>query len=71
MELPSSLITSFLPSANLLLDCIRPHVNDAMLMFIARTDYGQMANEMFAQLRPIRDIGVIPLQEVGEVKCWD
>ena len=75
MEIPSSLLTAFPPSANLLLDHIRPHVDDAMLMFIAKADYGQLANEMFTQLRPIRDTGSIPapmgwLSEVLELTRW-
>lgn len=75
MEMPSSLLTAFPPSANELLDRIRPHVDDAMLMYIASTDYGQLANEMFVQLGPIRDTGVIPspmgwLSEVLELTTW-
>lgn len=75
MEMPSLLVNAFPPSARTLLDHIRPNVDDAMLTFIARADYGQMATEMFVQLRPIRDTGVIPtpmgwLSEVLELTRW-
>lgn len=75
MEMPSLLLSQFPPSANLLLDRIRPNVDDAMLTFIARADYGQLATEMFAQLCSIRDTGVIPtpmgwLSEVLELTRW-
>lgn len=75
MEMPSLLLNVFPPSANLLLDGIRPYVDDEMLELIAWADYGQMAAEMFAQLVPIRDTGAIPapigwLSEVLELTRW-
>jgi hypothetical protein len=60
MNIPAALITAFPPSPNLLLDRVRPHLDDAMLTWIARADYGHMADEMLAQLRPIRDNGILP-----------
>jgi hypothetical protein len=60
MDVPASLEAAFPPSAELLLNSARRHVDDQMLMDIARADYREMANEMLAQLRPIRDHGIIP-----------
>jgi hypothetical protein len=68
MRVPDSLLAAFPPSADLLLDCARRKTDDAMLMDIARADYGYRADEMMAALRPIRDTGVVPLiLKTGEV----
>jgi hypothetical protein len=60
MVIPAELLVAFPPSAELLLDRARRHIDDAMLMEIAGADYGWMADEMMAELRPIRDTGAIP-----------
>lgn len=60
MEIPAALLTAFPPSVDLLLDCARQRTDNAMLMEIARADYGIMADERMTELRPIRDRGVIP-----------
>jgi hypothetical protein len=60
MDIPAALIAAFPPSPDLLLDRARRHVDDEMLMWIASADYGYMAGEMLAELRPIRDQGIIP-----------
>ncbi|WP_435007618.1 hypothetical protein P12x_004884 [Tundrisphaera lichenicola] len=60
MEIPDELISAFPPSEDLLLECVRRRTDDAMLRDIAEADYGQMADEMMTELRPIRDRGVIP-----------
>jgi hypothetical protein len=76
MDIPAVLIATFPPSAELLLDRARRHVDDTMLLEIARADYGHMADQMMAELRPIRDNGVIPspmdwqLTEVLELTRW-
>lgn len=76
MEIPRPLIREFPPSETLLLERARRHVDDAMLVDIARADYGNMADEMFVELRPIRDIGHIPyppswmLHEVLVLTRW-
>lgn len=67
MDLPSSLIIAFPPSADLLLDRTRRLVDDAMLMEVARADYGHMADEMLAELRPIRDNGVMAFPLGGKL----
>jgi hypothetical protein len=60
MVIPAELIAAFPPSAELLLERARRQVDDAMLLDIAGADYGWMADEMMAELRPIRDKGVMP-----------
>ena len=65
MDIPPSVISAFPPSPDLLLDRTRRRIDDAMLMEIARADYGQRADEMFAALRPIRDQGIIPFPMEG------
>lgn len=60
MEIPAALYAAFPPSADLLLDRARRRTDDAMLTDIARADYGCEADEMMAELRPIRDAGVVP-----------
>ncbi len=76
MDIPASLITAFPPSADLLLDRARRHTDDAILVEIARADYGDMADEMLAELRLIRDKGTVPapmqsqLTEVLELIRW-
>ena len=68
MVIPAELIAAFPPSAELLLDRARRHVDDAMLVTIARADYGVMADEMLAELRPIRDRGDIPARIHGQLR---
>jgi hypothetical protein len=76
MDIPAELIAAFPPSADLLLDLARRKVDDAMLTQIARADYGYMADAMLAELRPIRDKGIIPapmqwqLLEVLSLTRW-
>jgi len=60
IEIPAALLAAFPPSVNLLLDHARRRTDDAMLTEIARADYGREADEMMAELRPIRDQGVVP-----------
>jgi hypothetical protein len=61
VEFPAALLVAFPPSADLLFDRARRQTDNAMLTEIARADYGQMADEMMAELRPIRDRGVVPV----------
>lgn len=76
MNLPHELIAAFPPSRDVLLDSTRLAIDDAMLRQIARADYGEMADEMLAELRPIRDHGTIPcpmhwqLLEVLQLTRW-
>ncbi len=76
MDIPAEILTAFPPSADLLLDCARREIDDAMLMEIARADYGHRADEMFVELRGIRDNGIIPspiefwLGEVLSLTRW-
>src|SRR5829696_9009521 len=76
MGMPAALLAAFPPSADLLLDRARRKTDDAMLTEIARADYGLEADEMMAELRPIRDAGVIPdplpgmLSEVLTLTCY-
>lgn len=70
MEIPASLLDAFPPSVDLLFDLARRKTDNAMLADIARADYGQGADEAMAELRPIRDRGVVPVPlpwTVGEV----
>lgn len=67
MDVPSGLMEAFPPTANLLFDRARHNVDDTMLMEIARADYGYLANEMMAELRPIRD-GIIPVPMGGHLR---
>jgi hypothetical protein len=60
MDIPAALLAAFPPSADLLLDRARRRTDNAMLMDIACADYGLQAEEMMAELRPIRDRGVVP-----------
>jgi hypothetical protein len=72
MAIPAALLTAFPPSADLLMDCVRRHTDDATLMEVARADYGIRAREIMAELRPIRDDGVIPGRigpDLSEVLC--
>jgi hypothetical protein len=62
MPIPTALLTAFPPSADLLLDCVRRHTDDATLMEVAGADYGYKADDRMEELRPIRDDGVIPAQ---------
>lgn len=70
MNLPIEILTLFPPSETLLLDRLRPVIDDEMLMVISRADYGMGADDAFAFLRPIRDTGIVPQHlpsDVGEV----
>lgn len=60
MEIPAVLTEVFPPSAELLLDCARRQTDDEMLGVIAEADYGWRAEEAMAELRPIRDQGIVP-----------
>jgi hypothetical protein len=66
--IPAALVALFPPSADLLLDRARRQMDDTMLMQVARADYGEMADEMFAELRPIRDKGIIPAPMHGQLR---
>jgi hypothetical protein len=68
MDIPAALIAAFPPSADLLLDRARRRIDDTMLMEIARADYGHMAVEMLAELRPIRDKGIMPAPIHGQLR---
>lgn len=76
MNFPHELFAAFPPSREVLLDGARLAIDDAMLRQIARADYGEMADEMLAELRPIRDHGTIPcpmhwqLLEVLQLTRW-
>jgi hypothetical protein len=76
MDIPAALIAVFPPSPDALLNKARRQMDDAMLMSIASADYGYMAGEMLAMLRPIRETGIIPtpmhgqLAEVLELSRW-
>jgi len=67
MVIPRELIIAIPPSPDLLLERARRRTDDWMLMEIARADYGQMADEMMAQLRPIRDKGIVPSPMDGQL----
>ncbi len=61
MEIPAVLTEVFPPSAELLLDCARRQTDEEMLCReIAEADYGWRAEEAMAELRPIRDQGLVP-----------
>lgn len=76
MDIPSGLMEAFPPSEEELLDLARRKMDDSMLGRIAGADYGHMADEMFAELKPIRDQMIIPapmhwqLKEVLELTRW-
>lgn len=76
MDIPAPLIDAFPPNPDLLQERARRHVDDVMLTWIARADYGYMADEMMSELRPIRDTGVVPapmhwqLREVFALTRW-
>ncbi len=76
VDIPAALLDAFPPSADALLDRARRGVDDAMLTWIARADYGIQADEMLALLRPIRDTGIVPasvdgqLEEVLQLTRW-
>jgi len=59
MEVPDFLVAAFPPSLDGLLDAARRDTDDAMLMDIARADYGEGANEVMPELRAIRDTGIV------------
>ena len=67
LDIPAELIAAFPPSEKLLLDLVRRVVDDEMLMDIARADYGCLAEEMFRELRLIRDTGVVPVPVQGQL----
>lgn len=61
LKAPAALVAAF-PASNVrLLDAARRAVDDSMLREIASADYGIDAESHFADLRPIRDTGVVPL----------
>jgi hypothetical protein len=57
MDTPAALIAICPPSANVLLDRARCETDDGMLVEIARSDYGYMADEMMPELVRIRNCG--------------
>jgi len=59
MEVPDFLLAAFPPSFDGLLDAARRNTDNAMLMDIARADYGQGADEVMPELRAIRDTGSV------------
>ena len=61
MNMPPGLITAFPASNSRLLDIARRAVDDSMLRMIAEADYGTGAENHLAELRSIRDSGVLPL----------
>src|SRR5438105_8799957 len=76
MDLPVELIKAFPPTPDLLLDLARRPMDDAMLLEIAKADHAHMTDAVLAELRPIRDKGIIPapihwqLREVLELTRW-
>lgn len=54
------MIRAFPPSADQWLDLARIGIDDAMLTWIARADYGEKAADLFPQLQQIRDTGRLP-----------
>lgn len=76
MDVPHFVLDAFPPSVTALLDCARAPIDDEMLMQVARADYGNMAEELFAALKPIRDSAEIPkplafwLREVLSLTRW-
>ena len=60
MDIPQSLLKAFPPSRDRLLDLVRRSIDDDMLRDIARADYGFDAEASFADLKTIRDHGLIP-----------
>ena len=60
MNIPPALLAAFPASANLLLEVARRQVDDGMLAEIAAADYGMDTNAHLAELRPIRNQGVVP-----------
>jgi hypothetical protein len=67
MDIPVELIAVFPPLPDLLLDRARRQVDDGMLLEIARADYGHMADEMLAELLPIREKGIVPAPMHGQL----
>jgi hypothetical protein len=67
MEVPAPLLAAFPPSPTLLFELARWQTDDAMLTVIARADYGLGANEVMAELRPIRDEGGLPTAMSGQL----
>lgn len=60
MEVPDFLLAAFPPSRNALIDSARLETDDAMLMEIAKADYGQGVDELMPEIRAIRDTGIVP-----------
>jgi hypothetical protein len=60
MDIPAALITGFPPSPDRLLDVARKPIDDMMLNEIAKADFGDPDGLVLAQLRAIRDTGIIP-----------
>ncbi|HWB10769.1 MAG TPA: hypothetical protein VG826_16180 [Pirellulales bacterium] len=65
--MPAALVSAFPASNYRLLDVARRAVNDSMLRMIAEADYGTGADECLAELRSIRDTGVLPLT----LRSWE
>lgn len=60
MEIPASLPAAFPPSPDALLEITRVQIDNDMLREISRADYGVGAGEIYEELLPIRNRGVVP-----------
>lgn len=60
MDAPLAIRTAFPPSNYRLLDVARRSVDDSALRTISEADYGIGAEAHFAELRSIRDSGIVP-----------
>lgn len=72
MSLPESILKAFPPSEDHLYESIRLVVDNAMLKDIAMADHGYRWEEMYEQLRIIRDRGAMPERfdyQLDEVLC--
>lgn len=67
MNIPSALMVAIPPAAELLLDRARRQVDYGMLTEMATADYGFKADEIFGELRHIRDTGIIPASMPGQL----
>lgn len=67
MRLPEAFLKAFPPSENRLFEILRPAVDNDMLKDIAMADYGYQGEDMYQQLRVIRDRGEIPEQFDGQL----
>jgi hypothetical protein len=59
VHFPANLLAKADPSGEVLLDLLRPRIDDSMLREIAEADYGTSADDHFRALLPIRDAGQI------------